>query len=239
MELCPCLFLWLSVPCSPVNQQCLLLTGTREKFAQRTNSPVRKETEGTSEEEGGGRDHTSWRQRCGRGCLSPRNSSNSCLHAGTGSHSHFCFPDTALAHHPHDDTEITLGIRDCLSLGSIVLCPDPSISHLASLQVKEVRECNKLHFLSLEYSKKLIKHIKYFPSIHLHSVSFLAPDPSEFGGTKIFLSCCSKGGSPAGSPFAWCSWLAQRMLLTLTDTTALGVGICLSACIYQYFSAGS
>lgn len=52
-------FLWLSVPCSPVNQQCLLLTGTREKFAQRTNSPVRKETEGTSEEEGGGRDHTS------------------------------------------------------------------------------------------------------------------------------------------------------------------------------------
>lgn len=104
-----------------LNQQCLPLTGTREQFAQRTNSPIRKETEGTSEEEGGGRDH-----RCGRGCLSPRNSSNSCLHAGTGSHSHFCFSDMALAHHPHDDTEITLGIRDCLSLGSTILRPDPS-----------------------------------------------------------------------------------------------------------------
>lgn len=46
-------------PTPPANPECLSLTGTREKFAQRTNSPIRKETEGTSEEEGGGRDRSS------------------------------------------------------------------------------------------------------------------------------------------------------------------------------------
>lgn len=35
-------FLWLLVPCSSVNQQCLLLTGTREKFAQRTHQLGRR-----------------------------------------------------------------------------------------------------------------------------------------------------------------------------------------------------